>query len=67
MAIFSVVSVAVFISRDMVVWLPALAMTVGAVIGAKLAVRFAITWADRLKVVVVIVDLVACVALLATL
>jgi uncharacterized protein len=65
-AIFSVVSVAVFISRGMVVWVPALAMTVGAVIGAKLAVRFAISWADRLKVVVVVVDLVACVALLAT-
>ena len=65
-AVLSVVSVTVFISRGMVVWVPALAMTAGAVAGAKLAVRFAISWADRLKLVVVVVDLVACVALLAT-
>ncbi|MBL8740016.1 MAG: hypothetical protein JNK04_02945, partial [Myxococcales bacterium] len=65
-AIFSVVSVVVFVTRGMIVWLPALAMTVGAVVGAKLAVRFAIGWADRLKIVVVVVDLAACIALLAT-
>jgi uncharacterized membrane protein YfcA len=65
-AIFSVVAVGVFLTRGMIVWVPALAMTAGAVVGAKLAVRFAISWADRLKVVVVVVDLVACVALLAT-
>lgn len=65
-AIFSVVSVAVFLTRGMIAWAPALAMTAGAVVGAKLAVRFAISWADRLKIVVVVVDLVACVALLAT-
>lgn len=65
-AVLSLVSVTVFITRGMVVWVPALAMMAGAVVGAELAVRFAISWADRLKVVVVVVDLVACVALLAT-
>jgi uncharacterized protein len=65
-AIFSVVSVTVFLARGMIVWLPAVAMTFGAVIGAQLAVKFAISWAERLKVVVVVIDFAACIALLAT-
>jgi len=65
-AIFSVVAVAVFLARGMIIWLPAAAMAVGAVIGAQLAVKFAISWAARLKVVVVVVDFAACIVLLAT-
>lgn len=63
-AIFSVVAVAVFIARGQVFWLAAAAMTVGSVIGARLAVSYAIGWAQRLKVFVVVVDLAACVVLL---
>lgn len=64
-AIFSVVAAAIFIARGQVVWAAALAMSVGAVAGARLAVAYAISWAERLKVFVVVVDLVACVVLVA--
>lgn len=64
-AIFSVVAAAIFIARGQVVWVAALAMSVGAILGARLAVAYAISWAERLKVFVVIVDLAACVVLVA--
>jgi len=64
-AVFSVVAVTVFILQDQVVWDAAAAMTVGSVVGARLAVAYAIGWAHKLKVLVVVIDLVACVVLLA--
>ncbi|MBK8938581.1 MAG: sulfite exporter TauE/SafE family protein [Polyangiaceae bacterium] len=65
-AVFSVVAASVFIARGQVAWVAALAMTVGAVVGARLAVAYAIGWAQKLKIVVVVVDLVACAVLLLT-
>lgn len=64
-AIFSIVAAAVFVARGQVVWVPAAAMALGSIVGARLAVAYAISWAQRLKVFVVVVDLVACVVLLA--
>lgn len=63
-AVFSVVAAAVFVARGQVAWVAALAMAAGSVVGARLAVAYAIGWAQKLKVAVVVVDLVACVVLL---
>lgn len=63
-AIFSVVAAGVFIARGQVVWLPALAMSAGSMLGALLGVRYAIGWAQQLKVWVVVIDLVACAILI---
>ncbi len=63
-ALFSLVSVAVFVGRGLVMWEAALSMSVGAMVGARAAVAFAIGWADRLKIAVVVVDFVACALLL---
>lgn len=63
-ATFSVVAATVFIARGQVHWIAAAAMTAGSVVGARIAVAYAIKWAQRLKLFVVIVDLLACVFLL---
>ncbi len=63
-AIFSIVACGVFVARGQVVWTAAAAMACGSVVGARLAVAYALAWAERLKVFVVVVDVVACAALL---
>ncbi|MFO0547155.1 MAG: sulfite exporter TauE/SafE family protein [Polyangiaceae bacterium] len=63
-AIFSVVAATVFVARGQVAWLVSLPMIVGSIVGARIAVAVAISWADRLKIGVVVVDLLACVVLL---
>jgi uncharacterized membrane protein YfcA len=59
-AVFSVVATAVFVVRGQVAWWPALAMSAGAVIGARLGVTYAIRYARQLQVFVVAVDVLAC-------
>lgn len=61
--IFTLVSLAVFIVRGEVWYGPGLVMCAGSVVGARLAVRFAMNRGAALKKLVVLVDLVACAAL----
>lgn len=42
-AIFTIVSLIIFISRDQILWVPGLLLAVGSVIGARLSVNFAVT------------------------
>lgn len=63
--LFTLVSLGVFIARGEVWFGPGLVMCVGAVVGARLAVRFAMARGAQLKRLVVGVDLVACVVLVA--
>ncbi|NUO53603.1 MAG: sulfite exporter TauE/SafE family protein [Polyangiaceae bacterium] len=62
-AIFSVVTAVVFIARGQVAWPHAGAMSLGAMLGAALGVRYAVKYAAQLQVFVVVVDVVACIAL----
>jgi hypothetical protein len=62
-AVFSVVATAVFIARGQVAWPQAGAMSVGAMAGAALGVRYAVRYAKQLQLFVVIVDVVACIVL----
>ncbi len=64
-AVFTVLSLAIFVWRDQVVWMPAAVMSVGSVVGARLAVRFASLDKKRLQVAVVVIDAVACIVLAA--
>lgn len=61
--LFTTVSLAVFIARGEVWFGPGLVMCIGSVIGARLAVRFAMARGAALKKLVVAIDLVACAAL----
>jgi uncharacterized protein len=42
-AAFSIVALAVFISRDQVLWVPGLILAAGMVAGASLSVKFAVS------------------------
>jgi len=59
-AVFSVVATAVFVLRGQVAWVHAIVMSVGAVIGARLGVAYAVRYARQLQVFVVAVDVLAC-------
>lgn len=61
--LFTVVSLAVFVARGEVWYGPGLVMCGGSVVGARFAVRFAMNRGAALKRLVVLVDLVACAAL----
>ncbi len=61
--LFTLVSLAVFIARGEVWYGPGLVMCAGSIVGARLAVRYAMNRGAALKKLVVVVDLVACVAL----
>jgi hypothetical protein len=63
-ALFSVVSVAVFVARGQVAYPHAIAMSVGSVAGARLGVAYAMRYARQLQIFVVAVDIAACAALL---
>ena len=63
-AVFSVVATAVFVARGQVAWPHALVMSVGAMIGARLGVAYAVRYARQLQVFVVAVDVLACAWLL---
>ena len=62
---FSLVAAGIFIANGQVIWAYALPLSLGSVVGAALAVRFAISFGEKLKIAVVIVDFLACVVLLA--
>jgi uncharacterized protein len=61
----SVVSLAIFFATGKVDLPMGLTMSVGAIVGSELGVRYALRAGEKLKVFVVIVDAVACVVLLA--
>lgn len=64
-AIFTVAALIVFIAKGQVVWLPALALSVGTVAGARLGVAFAITQGhEALRRAVFAITVLACVAAL---
>jgi uncharacterized protein len=61
--LFTAVSLAIFIVDGKVVWLPAVVLAVGTVIGARLGVRFAIeTRAETLRKAVLALVVLACAA-----
>ena len=63
-ALFTLVSLAVFIARGEMDYPAGLVMCVGAVVGARLGVRYAIGHGEKLKRFVVVCDVVACAVLL---
>jgi uncharacterized membrane protein YfcA len=63
-ALFTVVSLGVFITRGEMDYAAGLVMSVGAVVGARLGVRYAIGHGEGLKRLVVACDVVACAVLL---
>jgi len=63
-ALFTVVSLGVFLVRGEVVYKVGLVMCIGSVVGARLGVRYAIGHGEALKRVVVVCDVLACAVLL---
>jgi uncharacterized membrane protein YfcA len=64
-AIFTVPALVVFVIARQVEWVPAALMSVGSAAGAALGVRYAVKYARQLRVVVVLVDVIACIVLVA--
>lgn len=63
-ALLSVVSLSVFVWADKVDFTLGAIMSLGALVGAELGVRYALKAGDKLKVFVVVVDALACAVLL---
>ena len=62
-AVFTTVSLVVFISRDQILWVPGLLLALGSVIGARLAVKFALTVKqDVLRWFLLVVVIAVCLA-----
>jgi uncharacterized membrane protein YfcA len=61
--VFSVAALGVFVATGHVRWLLAAPLSLGSVLGALLAVRFAVKLGETLKVAVVVVDFLVCVVL----
>jgi len=64
-AIFTVPALAVFVLAGQVAWVPAIVMSLGAAAGAALGVRYAVKYARQLRVTVVVIDVIACIVLVA--
>ena len=63
--IFTSIALVVFIFRDQVAWIPGLILAVGSIVGAQIAVKFAISIsAKKLKVLVLLMTVVASIAAL---
>jgi len=59
--IFTSISLVVFIFRDQIAWLPGLLLGVGSIVGAQIAVKFAVeVKAKTLKIMVLVMTLFAC-------
>lgn len=62
--LFSAASLLVFVARDMVVWAPGLALAAGSIVGAQVAVRFAVKKGSRsIRAVVLAMVVVSSVAI----
>ncbi|TPH13490.1 sulfite exporter TauE/SafE family protein [Litorilituus lipolyticus] len=65
--IFTSIALLIFVFRDQVAWLPGLLLGVGSIVGAKVAVQFAVNVkASTLKIMVLIMTIIASVAALLT-
>lgn len=62
-AIFTSIALVVFIFRDQVAWLPGILLAIGSMVGAQIAVKFAVNVkAKTLKILVLAMTIFACLA-----
>ena len=63
--IFTAIALVVFIIRDQIAWLPGLILAVGSIVGAQIAVKFAVNISARtLKFLVLLMTIIASIAAL---